>query len=77
MQGSRIMAILASRDVQILPAHVGMAHVPIVVTSTSHSVERSISSALGVDGLQGIRILQLLDSKGIAVEAILALARER
>lgn len=77
MQGSRIMAILASRDVQILPAHVGMAHVPIVATSTSHSVERSVSSALGVDGLQGIRILQLLDSRGTAVEAILALARER
>ena len=77
VQGSRIMAILASRDVQILPAHVGMAPVPIVATSTSHSVERSVSSALGVDGLQRTRILQLLNSRGTAVEARLALARER
>ena len=72
MQGSRIMAIFASRGVQIPPTHVGMAHVPIVATSTSHSVERSVSSALRVDGLQGKRILQLLDSRGTAIEAILA-----
>ena len=50
---------------------------PIVATSTSHSVERSVSSALRVDGLQKTRILQLLDSRGTAVEASLALARER
>jgi hypothetical protein len=77
VQGSRIMAILASQGIQIPPAHVGMAFVPIVATSTSQSVERSVASALGVDGLQGTRILQLLDSKGTAVEARLALARER
>lgn len=49
---------------------------PIIATSTSHSVEHFNASALRVDGLQGAQILQLLDSRGIAVEARLALAKE-
>jgi hypothetical protein len=77
VQGRRIMTILASQGIQIPPAHVGIPPVLIIATSTSHSVERSIASALGVDGLQGSRILQLLDSRGTAVEARLALAKER
>ena len=35
VQGSCIMAILASKGIQIPPAHVEMAHAPIVATSTS------------------------------------------
>ena len=77
VQGSCIMSILASQVIQITPAHVDMAPTPIVATSTSQNGERSVASALGVDGFQGSWILQLLDSRGTIIEAKLALSRER